>query len=43
MNRALFDVIDERNMIRRMPIQWVEYRVEVHGVYQFVDWVDYLG
>lgn len=42
VNRTLFDVVDEGNMIRRMPVQRVEHRVKIHGVDQFVDWVDYL-
>lgn len=32
MDWPLFDVVDEGNMIRRMPIQTVEYRIELHGV-----------
>lgn len=32
MNRTLFDVVDERHMIRRMPIEAVENRIELHRV-----------
>lgn len=42
MNRTLFDVVNKRNMIRRMPVQRIEHRVKIHGVDQFVDWVDHL-
>lgn len=32
MNRTLFDVVDERNMICRMPIQGVKHRIKLHRV-----------
>lgn len=32
MNRPLFDVIDERNMICRMPVERIENRVKLHRV-----------
>lgn len=32
MDWTLFDVIDEWNMIRRVPIQTVEHRIELHRV-----------
>jgi hypothetical protein len=32
MNRPLLDVIDERHVIRWMPIEAVENRIELHRV-----------
>ena len=42
MDRALLDVIDEGNVVARVPIQRVEHRVEVHRIQELVYRVNHL-
>lgn len=42
VDRALLDVIDEGNVVARVPIQRVEHRVEVHRIQELVYRVNHL-
>lgn len=39
---TLFNVVNERNMITRMPIERVKHRIELNGIDELVNWIDHL-
>lgn len=40
MQWPFLDIVDERNMVTRMPIQRIENCIEFNVVYQLVDGID---